>query len=133
MKYFTSLFIAILSVFVLSCSNDDDATPHTCYTSETTNFDEVTGPETTTVNTPITLNATVTITNGCGQFVNFIESNSFPKEIAARVDYTGCTCTDIVEIVTVPYVFQASAPGEYTLNFRADNGLFISKTITVTE
>jgi len=132
MKYLKSTLFAIAAVFVFASCSEDKSEDY-CYNVINTGFDSVTGPETTTVDEPVVINATFGISNGCGTFVRFVESNGFPKNIYARVDYVGCVCTEMYQTVTKPYTFQASAAGEYELRFMKPAGGFISKTITVTE
>ncbi|AWH85955.1 hypothetical protein HYN59_12930 [Flavobacterium album] len=95
---------------------------------------EVTGPTTTTINTPITLNVTFRVANSCGTFNRFVETTTFPKNIVALVDYSGCQCTDTpTASLTKPYTFTATAAGTYELRFLQENNLYITRTITVTE
>lgn len=133
MKYLRSkLFILITLLAVISGCSVDDGDQY-CFQSVQTGFDTVIGPETTTVDEPIVLQTTFKIANGCGAFSRFAESNGFPKQIAAVVNYAGCTCTEQVSIETKPYTFEASDAGEYVLKFIKPDQTFITKTITVTE
>jgi len=135
MKYFRFKLIALFAVLatITACSMEDDADNDYCYSSFYTGINEVTGPETTTVDEPIEIMATFNISNGCGEFNRFVATTNYPKQIVALVDYSGCTCTEVLQTVTEPYTFTASEPGEYVLKFIKPDETFITKTITVTE
>lgn len=132
MKTMKRLFFAFLIVAGIAACSTDTSDDY-CFQQALTGVDEVTGPETTTVNEPIELQVSFKINNGCGEFYRFQESNGFPKQIVAVVNYVGCVCTEMVEEATEPYTFQASQAGEYVLKFAKPDNTFITKTITVTE
>jgi hypothetical protein len=129
-------FLALLAgfVFLTGCSLNDDENNY-CYDRYYMAATAVTGPETTTVNTPVVFNVTFSIAKSCGVFFNFVETNTgFPKNIAAAVDYTGCNCDQVSTTVTKPYTFKATTAGTYTLHFLTeDEDAPIVKTVVVTE
>lgn len=116
-----------------ACTVDDDESY--CFTSRYTGVTGVSGPTTTTVNTPITLNVSYVPLGVCGEFNTFSETTTFPKDIKVLVDYEGCNCPATERIDMQPYTFTATTPGEYVLNFLTGNEITpkITKTITVTE
>ncbi|MCW4470742.1 hypothetical protein OGH69_17350 [Flavobacterium sp. MFBS3-15] len=123
-------FIAVLAT-VAACSVDGG--DNTCMYSAQMSTTAVTGPDTTPINTPITLNVTFRVGNDCGVFNRFLETNGYPKQVVALVDYPGCDCEDTpTATATKPYTFTANAAGTYELRFLIDTNLFITKTITVT-
>ncbi|WP_294821321.1 hypothetical protein [uncultured Flavobacterium sp.] len=123
-------FIAVLAT-VAACSIDNG--PETCFVNVQMPTTAVTGPETTTVNTPVTFNVTFKVMNDCGVFNRFLETNGYPKQIVAFVDYPGCDCnTTDTATETKPYTFRATMPGTYELKFVVNTNVFITKTITVT-
>lgn len=135
MKTIKLKFIALLIVFAgigAACSVDDDA--NYCFSSRYTEPTGVSGPETTTVNTPITLSVSYIPLGSCGIFNDFSETTTFPKEIKLLVDYPGCECPPTEEVSVEPYIFTATTPGEYVLEFLTTNpDEPIVKTITVTQ
>lgn len=131
MKIRMILFAFIAFAATVACSEDE--ADEYCFQTTSVGVNSVTGPDATTVDEPIVLEVTAGIGNGCANFAGFIESNGFPKEISVKVDLIGCVCTEQFQIVTEPYTFQASQPGEYVLKFVNAEGGFITKTITVTE
>lgn len=128
---FLALLVAVTTI--TACSLGDDSEQY-CFFQAYAPATTVTGPDTTTVNVPITLNVSFSISNSCGVFNRFGESVSFPKTIAAVIDYTGCECTAVTGTTTKPYVFTSATAGTYVLNFTtAVNNTPITKTITVTQ
>lgn len=118
---------------ITACSVDDNNNNYCFYNGQMTTL-EVTGPTTTTVNVPVTLNVTFRVANSCGAFNRFVQTTTFPKNIVALVDYSGCQCTDTPSgSLTKPYTFTATAAGTYELRFLQENNLYITRTITVTE
>jgi hypothetical protein len=129
LKFIGSL---ILISMIAACSLD--SSDPECFFSVKSTITAVTGPETTTVNVPITLNAKFGVLNDCGEFNRFMETTTFPKIITAIVDYDGCECTNTPNgSDTKPYVFTAATAGTYELKFWKDTSSYITKTITVTE
>ncbi len=126
-------FIAFLTIAatIAACSVDEG--DQTCAFSAQMATTAVTGPDTTTINTPITLNVTFRVGNDCGVFNRFLETVAFPKQVVALVDYPGCDCNLTPNgTLTKPYTFTAATAGTYELRFLVDTTLFITKTITVT-
>lgn len=136
MKTLKFKFIALLILLAGiggACSVDDDE--NYCFQSRYTGADGVTGPTTTTVNTPLTLTVSYIPLGSCGKFNTFSETATFPKEIKILVDYEGCTCPPTDKVSSEPYVFTATTPGEYVLKFMTgiEATPSITKTITVTQ
>lgn len=135
MKTLKFRFLAFLVAAgsITACSLGDDSEQY-CYTQNYAPASAVTGPETTTVNTPITLNVAISIGNSCGVFNRFAETTTFPKTIAAVIDYTGCECTSVTTPTVKTYTFTAATAGTYELKFTtATAATPIVKTITVTQ
>jgi len=125
--------IIILGGITAACSLDSDTDNNTCYSSGYAFTTAVTGPDSTKVNVPITINASFKLENSCGSFTRFLESNSYPKNVAPFVEYNGCNCTTTVTTVTKPYTFTAPTAGTYELKFQKDAlPTYITKTIVVT-
>ncbi|MGQ2984687.1 hypothetical protein [Flavobacterium sp.] len=133
MKTLKLRFIALIIVIAATAACSVDNGPQTCFFNAQMATTAVTGPETTLVNVPITFNVTFRVGNDCGVFNRFLETNGFPKQIVALVDYPGCDCTNTPTATqTKPYTFTASAAGTYELKFVVDTNVFITKTVTVT-
>lgn len=134
-KFLTLLLI--VAIITGACSLDD-SNSGSCNAQYEMLIDAVAGPDTLTtkINVPIALQATFKIANGCGVFNRFLESVSYPKQIDALVDYTGCSCETAGSSVTKPYTFVSATPGTYVLQFVsgvvAGQTTYITKTITVT-
>ena len=131
-RYLFSIFVLIVSMAAVTACSSDTADNY-CFYQIQTGIDKVTGPETIRVNEQLTLQATFTINNSCGTFNRFAVSNNYPKTIRAVVDYSGCTCQEIIKTETKPYIFKTSRAGTYTLYFVKPDGSYIIKTITVTQ
>ena len=131
-KFKLIVFLVILSGIGAACTVDSDQDDY-CFRSVYTAATGVSGPSTTKINVPITLNIRYTPLGTCGKFNKFDETGSFPKDIKILVDYNGCDCPQTDVDVTQPYTFNATTAGTYTLNFlTADSTKPISTTITVT-
>ena len=134
MKTIKFKFIALLIVLAGiggSCSVDDNE--DYCFFSAYTATSSVAGPTTTTVNVPITLTVGFIPLTSCGAFKTFSEGTTFPKSIKVLADYTGCNCPATKTETKVPYIFTATTPGEYVLNFATATDIPKTITITVTE
>jgi len=130
-------FLAVLAAlgFLAGCSLDGDNDNNNCYTRAYMAATAVTGPDSTTVNTPVNFNVSFKVVNSCGTFVGFQQFNTtFPRQIGATVDYTGCNCTETNTILTKPYEFKPTVAGSYILHFLTEDPNFpIVKTIVVTQ
>lgn len=135
MKTIKIKFVALLVMLAgigVACSVDDGE--NYCFSTVYIEPESVTGPTTTTVNVPITLNVSFKPGNSCAIFNDFSESTTFPKEIKLVVDYDGCQCTPTTQVLVEPYVFSATTPGQYVLKFlTATPNEPIERTIKVTE
>lgn len=133
MKHFRLKLFAFVAVLTIGAACSIDEADQYCFNTVATGIEEVTGPATTTVNVPVTFNASFKILSSCGSFSRFSETNGFPKEIVAVVNYEGCRCTQLASTVTKPYTFQSATAGEFILKFIKPDGSSISKTVTVTQ
>lgn len=125
-------FLIILSGIGAACSVDSDQDNY-CFRSVYTAATGVSGPSTTKVNVPITLNVRYRPLGTCGKFNKFDETSTFPKDIKILVDYEGCECPQTDVDATEPYTFTAATPGTYTLNFlTADSTKPVTTIVTVT-
>lgn len=134
MKTITFKLLAFLIILggISSCSTDKNE--RYCFRSAYTAVKSVSGPDTTPVNTPITINVVYVPLGTCGKFKQFTETTTFPKEIKVLVDYEGCNCLPTEEERTLPYSFIATTAGEYVLKFlTADPSSPVTKKIIVTE
>ncbi|MDV6169949.1 hypothetical protein R1T16_16040 [Flavobacterium sp. DG1-102-2] len=133
LKFKFVAFLIVLACISAACSVDDN--DNYCYFQSYTNPTGVTGPTTTTVNTPITLNVAFIPLGTCGKFNRFAEATTTsPKEIRILLDYEGCSCPPTTKESTAPYTFTATTAGEYELRFvAADPTKMIVRKITVTE
>jgi len=124
--------IIVLGAITVACSLDSDSNTN-CYSSGYAFTNAVTGPDSTRVNVPITINVSFKLENSCGTFNRLVETNGYPKDIAPYVEYTGCNCTTVDVPLIKPYIFTAPAAGTYSLRFQKDaTPTFITKTIVVT-
>ena len=127
--------LAVVILFIttlIGCSinNGEDY----CFYQELSPAVAVNGPETATVNQPVVFDVTFQVSNGCGEFNRFNETNEFPKEIIALADYEGCVCTQEAKFIIEKYTFTAVAAGNYELRFLTSNQAEpIIKVITVTD
>lgn len=135
MKRFISKLLLFSAAILLlqGCSISDDE--QYCYNRYYMAAESVVGPSTATVNTEVEFLVTFNIANSCGEFYDFAEfSTTFPREIAAAVDYTGCNCNEVTTPVTRPYTFSATTPGTYELHFLTeDEEAPIVKVIEITQ
>lgn len=126
------LSLLVLLTIITACSLDNDKDPY-CFNQAQMATTGVTGPDSTAVNVPITLNVSFYISNNCGAFNQFVASTSYPKSVVAVVDYTGCSCDTESYVQTKPYTFTAATAGTYELKFLTENQAApIVRTITVT-
>lgn len=134
MKTIKFKFIAFLIVLASISACSTEKNEGYCFRSVYTAVKSVAGPETTAVNTAITINVTYIPLGTCGKFKQFTETTTFPKEIKVLVDYEGCNCLPTEKEETIPYSFTATTAGEYILKFQtADPSAPVTKKITVTE
>ncbi len=128
LKFFT--FLAIISL-ISGCSLHNDE-PY-CFYQSAVACTNVTGPETTTVDTPIDFQVTFQKANTCGTFNRFNYTSGYPKDILPILDFEGCSCQESTLTDTQPYTFSANAAGTYELRFYTGDGVDpIVKTVIVT-
>ena len=124
-------FLVFITVVGTACSVDNN--DNYCFSSSFIAPKAVTGPDTTTINTPIVINVSYIPLGTCGKFNKFNETATFPKEIRILLDYNGCNCPATDKVSTEPYTFTATTAGTYELRFITATNTPIVKTITVTE
>ena len=126
------LFIlAFVATTVVSCDlggDDENICSSTLYAPAT----QVTGPSTATVNEQVTYAVSFNIANSCGAFSSFTSSTGFPKQVAAVVNYNGCSCTPQNTTVTKNFQYTPTQAGTYEFKFVSGTNTFITKTLTVT-
>jgi len=130
---FKIIVLFIVFAVITACSVDvDNGNCSSRYYAPTAG---VQGPDSTKVNTPVTINVAYTIGNTCGAFDSFVENGaSYPKTIGALINYTGCNCQQIPLTEVGHYTFTPPAVGVYELKFvTSDANAPIVKTITVTQ
>jgi len=126
-------FITIITCITAACSLDGDSDANSCYRSGYALTNSVTGPDSTLVNKPITVNISFKLENSCGAFVRLAETDGYPKTIYPVVEYNGCNCTTVSTTLIKPYTFIAPAAGRYELKFVKDaQQQYLTKTIVVT-
>jgi hypothetical protein len=132
LKFKLFAFILALTT-VVGCELGDDDGEQVCFSQVYAPATEVTGPETATINQEVTYFVKFNVTNSCGTFYNFAVSTGFPKQVAAVVNYDGCSCTAQTTSVTKSYKYTPTQAGSYLFQFYAGNNIYIEKTLTVTE
>jgi hypothetical protein len=134
MKTLKLNFLALIAVAGIIAACSLDSSEPVCFYQAHAPTTIVSGPDSTTVNVPITINVAFTVSNSCGEFNRFAEGTTFPKAIAPIIDYNGCDCTPGNTLNLEPYIFRAPTAGRYVLNFATGTtSAPISKTITVTQ
>ena len=115
---------------LISC-NDDDKEDE-CITSKTEYVTSVNSPTTGTVNQTINIDVKFGVSNGCGGFGKFIETeNGNTRIIEIEAKYVGCICTQNAPILTVNYEFTPNNVGDYELNFKSSPTEFITVNLTI--
>jgi hypothetical protein len=80
----------------------------------------------------IPVDITYWITNGCGGFLKFDETNEGnSKTIKVMAKYGGCVCTLPVFELHAVYNFVPTSAGIYTIKVDKGDGTFFSNEITV--
>ncbi|EGV42836.1 hypothetical protein BZARG_3032 [Bizionia argentinensis JUB59] len=116
---------------IMSCTDNDDREDE-CITNKTEYITSVNSPKTGIVNETINIEVNFGVSNGCGGFGKFIETqNGNNKTIEVEAKYEGCICTQDAPIRTVNYEFIANSVGDYELNFKSSSTEFITVNLTI--
>jgi hypothetical protein len=130
LKFFYLTALLIISSLIISCESDGQNKE--CIEYDIGYVTSVNSPTTGTVNETIKIEVNFRVTNGCGGFEKFIETqNGNIKTIEVEAKYEGCACTQALETRTVNYDFTASKSGDYELNFKSSPTEFITANITI--
>ena len=125
------LLISIMIFGILISCNDDDKEDE-CITSKTEYVTSVNSPTTGTVNQTINIDVKFGVSNGCGGFGKFIETeNGNTRIIEIEAKYVGCICTQNAPILTVNYEFTPNNVGDYELSFKSSPTEFITVNLTI--
>ena len=127
----TILLISIMIFGLLVNCNDDDKEDE-CITSKTEYVTSVNSPTTGMVNQTINIEVKFGVSNGCGGFGKFIETeNGNTRIIEVEAKYVGCICTQDAPIRTINYEFMTNNAGDYKLNFKSSPTEFITVNLTI--
>lgn len=120
-------FILNLMVIVVLISCNNHNAEDNCVEQEIAYVTKVNAPTSGIVNETIEIEVNFNITNSCGKFDGFEESNSGnSKIIKVKTLYEGCVCTEIFRMETVTYNFTAVVAGDYELKFlKGENEYFV--------
>lgn len=128
--------LLFLILFYSSCNNNDDDNEeeetNECIEYKTTYVTSVNSPTNGSVNETINIEVNFGVSNGCGGFGKFIETeNGNTKTIEVEAKYEGCICTQNAPIRMVNYEFTASNSGDYELNFKSSPTDFITINLMI--
>ncbi|TYC07644.1 hypothetical protein ES677_14965 [Bizionia gelidisalsuginis] len=131
-KYFIILISTIGLGLFFSCNKNDDDKEEECIVNKTEYVISVNSPATGTVNQSITIEVNFGVSNGCGGFGKFIESeNGNTRIIEVEAKYVGCICTQDAPIRTTNYEFITNTAGDYELKFKSSPTEFITVNLTI--
>ncbi len=123
------LLFFLLAIFI-SCSDD----PEECIGYRPENVTEVNAPSSGKINEPVVIEVNFIVYNGCGKFVQFIESGSEQsKIIEVQAKYEGCICPTVTKDITAVYEFTPLTSGEYNLRFKSGETDYITVNISITD
>ncbi|MBD0401323.1 hypothetical protein [Flammeovirga sp. EKP202] len=123
----------ILSIFIFSCSSDDNIIED-CRSTELSYINDVSLPSQGKVGEPIEGTIEYTLSNGCGQFSK-LNQNIEGKTVTLSVEavYEGCICTDIAPIGEVTFNFTPNETGEYKVIIESPDSNDKTFTIIISE
>ncbi|MDX1827904.1 MAG: hypothetical protein R3342_00010 [Lutibacter sp.] len=125
-------YIIIMSVFLLaniSCSENDK---NDCIENKLAYVTSVDSPSSGVINEIINIEVNFGVSNGCGQFGEFIETeNRNVKIIEVKARYEGCVCTQDAPIRTVNYEFATQTSGDYELRFKSNDTDYITVNLLI--
>lgn len=126
-----SLIASLLVILVVfNCADDDKA--NDCIANATGFVNSVEAPASGMINSDIEIQVNYLVSDGCGGFGKFIESNngnSYTIEVEAK--HVGCACIQIVQQKTATYTFNTSNPGDYQLNFKSIQDEYVTVNLSV--
>ena len=130
--YFIILFSTITLGLFSSCNKNDDEKEEECITNKTEYVTSVNSPATGTVNQNVTIEVIFGVSNGCGGFGKFIETeNGTTRIIEVEAKYVGCICTQDAPIRTTNYEFITNTAGNYELKFKSSPTEFITVNLMI--
>ena len=125
-----TFYLAFLAIFFLSCNDNDDNT-NKCIEFDTAGIETVT-PAAVVDATGHYFDVGFRVINGCGQFEEFEQTTEGTvTTIGVIAKYEGCICTQDTPLRQTVYHFTQTIPGVYTLNFKMQDGTFITQTVVV--
>lgn len=115
----------------MSC-NDDNNEEDECITNKIEYVTSINSPNTGTINDTVNIEVNFRVSDGCGGFGKFIESeNGNIRNIEVEAKYEGCICTQAFESKTVNYEFKSTNSGNYELKFKSSPTEFITVNLTI--
>lgn len=141
------LFIILTLLLLVSCKKDKtepvavvdpitvpEPEPEECFVNKVTYVTSVDAPNSGTINTPVQIDVSHQLTNGCLQTSKFIESaNGNTQTIEVETKYVGCACPQNAPIHTSQYEFLATTSGIYTLKFKSSVTDYIEVDLEINE
>jgi hypothetical protein len=125
------LLSLLLPLLLVSCQLDP---PYVKYNNVVIPIDQITVPETATVNTPFSIYAKSTADNGCWSNIRFVFDTLAVKEFEfyALADYesTG-VCPQVSLMADTIITLTPDSEGEYIIRFWNSSSTFELDTITV--
>jgi hypothetical protein len=123
------IIIGILLLTNISCSENDK---NDCVENKLAYVASVDPPSHGVINEIINIEVNFGVSNGCGQFGEFIETeNGNVKTIEVNARYEGCICTQDAPIRTVNYEFITQIPGNYELRFKSTDTDYITVNLLI--
>ena len=127
-KNYTYLLHCLLLLTFISCKKKED----NCITLAPAQVVAITGTHTGQVNQPLNLSVSYMTNNGCWQSSELKETITGNEHfIEVKATYKGCVCTLIAGTIQINYVFTASQPGTYYLNFWETEDSYLRDTVYI--
>lgn len=131
LKFLTLSFFLFLLLSLMSCDNDNDNN-NECIENYIAYVTSVNSPNSGTVDESINIEVKFGVSNGCGGFGKFIETeNGNTRTIEVEAKYVGCICTQNAPIITTNYKFIANNTGNYELNFKSSPTEYITVNLII--
>jgi hypothetical protein len=126
------LLFCIFIIGFFACEKTNTANTKNCAFFSTAIVTAADAPASTSVGTNIPLKAYFNGTDGCYSFSHFDVQmiNSTTTRITVQAKSLGCICTQAITNLSATYIWQATKPGNYTIEFVSGNN-FITKNIVV--
>lgn len=126
------LLISIVIFGIVVSCNDDNDEKNECITNNIEYVTSINSPNTGTINETVNIEVNFKVSDGCGGFGKFIESeNGNIRNIEVEAKYEGCICTQAFESKTVNYEFKSTNSGNYELKFKSSPTEFITVNLTI--